>query len=169
VKKLATIDQLAAECFATIGDLTLPVDIVSLARDKGLIVTPYPLGELSGVLYIEEGKGKIGYDPKLKLVQIRFTVAHLLGHFILHNHKSELFIDRQFKYSENGFLSVQPKTLEMEANEFAIRILIPEICLKEMGDFSVDFGDDESVKSLAKKFGVSYFTLCHRLINLKLR
>lgn len=50
-----------------------------------------------------------------------FTVAHELGHYLLHHNKEKLRIDK-FKYSED----TQESQEETEANYFAASLLVPK-------------------------------------------
>jgi Zn-dependent peptidase ImmA (M78 family) len=82
-----------------LSEITLPIKIEDIARLEGLKIMPYPLeSDVSGVLLIQEdGQGIIGYNQNESRVRRRFTIAHELGHYILHKDESHLFVDKEFK------------------------------------------------------------------------
>ena len=70
------------------------VNVEKIAKERGLKVLPYELGDdVSGVLYVDKGKGTIGYNPTESEVRRRFTIAHELGHYELHRLNKEIFVD----------------------------------------------------------------------------
>jgi hypothetical protein len=157
-----------AEILATVDDLKAPVNIIQLAHSQGVQVVPFPLGEVSTCLFIEYGTAKLGYDPKLSRVRYRFAIAHSWGHFVLHPHKEELFVDKMFRMKKLDIQTAEHYKLEQEAHEFACAILMPEALLAaEVEIVTLDLGDDEGLDTLAKKFQVSYSALCYRLFSLK--
>jgi Zn-dependent peptidase ImmA (M78 family) len=151
---------------------SLPIPINELAFKRGLAVKPYDLGEnVSGVLVIKNGTGFIGYNPTESIVRQRFTVAHELGHYELHNNDANnLFVDKQFKVEfRNEISSTGEMIYEREANAFAASILMPEkILIDEIKNQHIDLSDDNNIQELAKLFNVSVSAMTFRLINLKL-
>lgn len=151
---------------------SLPIPINELAFKRGLAVKPYDLGEnVSGVLVINDGTGFIGYNPAESMVRQRFTIAHELGHYELHNNDANnLFIDKQFKVEfRNEISSTGEMIYEREANAFAASILMPEKNLMdEIKNRHIDLSDDNNIQELAKLFNVSVSAMTFRLMNLKL-
>jgi Zn-dependent peptidase ImmA (M78 family) len=151
----------------------LPIPINELAFKRGLAVKAYDLGEnVSGVLVINDGTGFIGYNPSESEVRQRFTIAHELGHYELHNieNESNLFVDKQFKVEfRNSNSSTGEMIYEREANAFAASILMPEnIIVNEIKNHHFDLSDDSNLQELAKLFNVSVSAMTFRLLNLKL-
>lgn len=151
----------------------LPIPINDLAFQRGLAVRPYDLGDnVSGVLVINDGTGFIGYNPNESKVRQRFTIAHELGHYELHNkdNESALFVDNQFKVEfRNQNSSTGEMIYEREANAFAASILMPEkILVKEIKNHHFELSDDDNLQELAKLFNVSVSAMTFRLVNLKL-
>jgi Zn-dependent peptidase ImmA (M78 family) len=81
-----------------------------------------------------------------------FTLAHELGHFVLHNGYAKLRVDK-FNYREN----TQEALEETEANFFAATLLIPKSKLKEARHVTT------KVSVLAGYFGVSDAVVRNRL------
>lgn len=153
------------------GEIVLPIKIEEIAKSQGLKVLPYPLGEdVSGLLSIEDGKGTIGYNQSEPKVRRRFTIAHELGHYILHKDKSHLFVDKQFIYrSQNSNSTAVNQVMEQEANFFASAILMPTEQLRgHIEKTRIDLGSEDSIKELAKIFEVSTTAMSVRISSLGL-
>lgn len=168
--QIRSIHKIAEELVWFEQDKGLPLNSIIVARKHGLTCIPYPLGEVSVVLVIEKGKGSIGYNPKLTRAAYMFAIAHAMGHFFLHKHLNECFVDKNF-YISKILTNVNHKdfSLERQAHEFAIALLMPELLLREeVEKLNLDLSDDEQIKILAKKFGVSVSALFYRLLGLKL-
>jgi IrrE N-terminal-like domain len=91
-----------------------PVDVHRIAQRLGVTLgwTDHHSGELrvdgdNAVILLKRG------EP---LVRQRFTVAHELGHLMLHP------VERAFRHSDNTFAGT---TLEVQANQFAADLLMP--------------------------------------------
>lgn len=151
----------------------LPIPINEIAFKRGLAIKEYDLGkDVSGVLVISNGTGFIGYNPSESPVRQRFTIAHELGHYELHNNENEsaLFVDKQFKVEfRNQNSSTGEMVYEREANAFAASILMPErILVKEIKNHHFELSDDDNLQELAKLFNVSVSAMTFRLMNLRL-
>jgi len=149
---------------------TLPVKIEDVAKKTGLTVSPFDFeDDISGVLVIQDGKGVIGYNQSESRVRRRFTIAHELGHFVLHRELSSMFMDKGFSAifrSANSGLSEETQILEREANTFAAYILMPDRLLKEAIDnIDFDLGSEDEIKNLAKIFDVSSQAMYYRILN----
>lgn len=150
------------------------VPIESIIRNRGLDVIPYDLGDgVSGTLVVENNKGFIGYNPFESKTRQRFTMAHELGHYLLHTKKantSKIFVDMSFivKYrGSKNYTSAEWKQ-EQEANSFAAALLMPlkfisaELEKKE----NQKLGEVELIETLAKTFDVSVPAMTFRLNNI---
>lgn len=151
-----------------------PVNVSNIIKKLGLIHKEHDLGaNVSGVLYIEKGTGIIGYNSGESPERRRFTLAHELGHYILHRFDKELFVDqKKFKvmYRDESSSTGELKQ-EREANAFAAAILMPkEMLLKEIQKFHFDLAgeDEDMIKKLAAKFEVSTQAMTYRIANLNL-
>lgn len=168
------IEILATELLNNFGYDEAPIPIKKLIKNLGIEIKPEYLGdEISGLLVIEDNRTIIGYNSAEPTVRQRFTLAHELGHHVLHSFgdsKERLFVDK-IMYRKN-FTSQKEKKQEMEANVFASRILMPEDLIKK--EFhrllnSLDFLTEEDIiNKMASKFKVSSISMTYRLSNLNL-
>ena len=129
---------------------------------------------MSGVLDIANGVANIGYNPSESKVRQRYTLAHELGHFVLHYNDNKTFVDNekfyQFKMFRSGKLNLSNSELECEreANAFAAALLMPQTLLnKELEAYEgFDLSDSTMITELAKKFEVSTQAMSFRIFNL---
>ena len=143
---------------------TLPVKIEEIAKSLGLKVIPYAFDDdISGTLIIDQNV--IGFNQTESRVRRRFTIAHEVGHYILHKDKKPIFLDKLFRLnSSSSSSSEQNQELEMEANIFAASILMPESLMrKEVENIDFDFASEEAIKYLARVFDVSSTAMYYRL------
>lgn len=165
-ERLKVIDLEVDSILKNAGVITLPVKIEDIAKQLGLKVIPYPFDDnISGTLIIE--KKTIGFNQTESRVRRRFTIAHEIGHYVLHKERKSVFLDKLFRLNNPG--GEQSQELEMEANVFAASILMPEnIITKEVKKIELDFGSEEGIKYLARIFDVSSTAMYYRLKNLDL-
>jgi Zn-dependent peptidase ImmA (M78 family) len=170
-----SINQAAEELLQKFGDISLPIKVEDIARFLGIRVVPYPLeNDLSGLLVIEENGAVIGYNQNESRARRRFTVAHELGHYILHKEGKThtVFADNSFKVlfrSQAEHEDSAIARMEFEANTFAAALLMPVPMLqKEIEDIEFDLGDEGAIKELSRRFEVSSTAMYYRLLNLKL-
>lgn len=169
----AQIDARAEDILRQTRTLRVPVDVELVAHRLDLQAEAVPLGEnVSGLLVVEKGHGIIGYNATQALVRQRFTIAHEIGHFVLHRRDdpSALFIDTHYiVYRRDAQSSTGENRHEREANRFAATLLMPATLLQtEIQKQPFDFGDDEMLAALATKFQVSTQAMSIRLSNLKI-
>lgn len=148
-----------------------PVPVDSVVKKLGLKLVATEFGDdVSGVLVVEDGKGVIGVNSSHSRLRQRFSIAHELGHFLLHSHKNRLFIDKQyFAAFRDSRSSTGESRREREANAFAASLLMPSAMLQEViEDHRFDIADDEYLGTLAELFQVSKQALTFRVANLKL-
>jgi Zn-dependent peptidase ImmA (M78 family) len=127
-------------------------------------------GELSGMVYRRlEGKSVIGVNLRHPPNRRRFTIAHEIGHLMLH--ADEIHIDEGFPFAFRDEISSLAKDpAEIEANQFAAELLMPEAWLvNEIRDHLLDIESEGVIKSLANKYGVSVVSMTHRLTSLTAR
>lgn len=93
----------------------LPVDVEGLCRDLGLDVCTAPLDGVSGALLQVVPDHYLVVVSRVNTARRRFTIAHELGHYLLHRH-----LAAQFACAD---LDVSP--IEREANIFAADLLMP--------------------------------------------
>lgn len=147
-----------------------PVDVETLARSQGVAVTyqPLPAGadDLSGCfVHTPDGRYIIGVNAAHHPNRQRFTVAHELGHFLLHQDSvDDVHVDGVFLRDQRSAAVVEP--IEIEANAFAASLLMPEAMLKKDLARLEGLDDEEQVRALARRYAVSVQAMTLRLVNL---
>jgi Zn-dependent peptidase ImmA (M78 family) len=172
------IEAQATELLRRTGCMQVPVPVEVVARSIGLEVEPASLGDdVSGVLVLTDGRGTIGYNEAQAPVRQRFSIAHEIGHYILHQDQGQLFIDKNYTvFLRDQRSAIGQDVQEIQANQFAAALLMPaELIRQEIVDIGFDLGDDEdddgdeiTLAKLATKFGVSSQAMSFRLANLNL-
>jgi Zn-dependent peptidase ImmA (M78 family) len=117
-----------------------PVDIEAIAEfDLGLNIFPFPNlqvtfdieGFISGdlnVIYVDEF---IYYQ---RPARYRFTLAHEIGHYVLHSNLIGSFHPQSVAGWSKSILAVDEETydwLEWQAYSFAAAVLVPRVSLKQ--------------------------------------
>jgi Zn-dependent peptidase ImmA (M78 family) len=163
----------AADALLELGQVTEPpVPVERLARLRGaqLRYVPYE-GDLSGLIYQEDGRIIIGINALHAKTRQRFTIAHELGHLELHQ-GDELHVDRRFPVQRRDANSSQATDpAEINANAFAAELLMPRQLLTrdvQTAPQALDYEDDEFVRLLADRYKVSVQAMLFRLTNLGL-
>lgn len=142
-----------------------PVDVVGLTSALGVRLRnsflPY---DISGMI---EREGRDGFaiavnanDPKTRQ---RFTIAHELGHFMLHREMigDGIADDRAYRSTDSGRYrntQIGPRE-ETEANAFAANVLMPYELIEELRKTRGLY----SVEDLARELGVSRHAMSIRL------
>lgn len=142
-------------------------DIVKLVKKLSIKLIPDVFSDdVSGYFVMKDGHPVISYDSTASPTRIRFTIAHEMGHYILHSKSQPIFVDKTPKVFYRNSASASGEILkEREANAFAAALLMPKaLVLEELN--KVNFDAVEAVQSLAKKFNVSDQAMSFRLSNL---
>lgn len=138
------------DILVALGMVTPPVDVRAVAEAVGAVVHLVPDPGWSGALTVNDNHAVIwvsmGEAPERK----RFTIAHELGHLLLHDTR-HAFRDQTYDGSET----------ESEANRFAADLLMP---MWMVGPVALTATDDEGVARLAEMFGVSKGAMNRRLL-----
>ena len=146
-----------------------PVPIVQIAKAKGARIYVESLeGDLSGFLYRDNTQAVIGVNTSHSPTRQNFTVAHELGHLLLHD-QEQLHVDHEFRVRLRSDVSSQgTDEAEQEANFFAASLLMPREFIKRdlEGEEYVDLLDDNFLHGLSRKYGVSPQALAIRLKTL---
>ncbi len=148
----------------------LPTDVEAIVKALGITIRAQELEDsVSGMLVIKDGRTTIGVNENHHPNRQRFTLAHELGHFLLHSNTSSIFIDASIIFFRDGTSSDGSKAQEIEANAFAAELLMPEKQLREfINNQPLDAFDEGAVRRLATQFGVSAQALTIRLTRLEL-
>jgi Zn-dependent peptidase ImmA (M78 family) len=104
-------------------------------------------------------------------VRQRFTIAHEIGHYVMHvknSTHSRLFIDRYVAFRDDES-SAGNDWQEVEANAFGAALLMPALLVREeIKKRKLDLDDEDDLSTLAKQFHVSPSAMSYRLVNLGL-
>jgi Zn-dependent peptidase ImmA (M78 family) len=143
----------------------LPINPELCAKKLNIRVEDSELeDDISGIFVVEHDESYIIYNRSESHVRQRFTIAHELGHFILHK-SSGVFVDRKPKALYRNSASSTGEVLkEREANAFAAALLMPKSLIdREIKKIS---DTEEIVDKLAELFEVSKLAMSFRLSNL---
>lgn len=157
----------------------LPIDVKVIATNFLKIKLAFEdfEKEISGVLLIKNGQAAIGVNRNHSTNRQRFSIAHEIGHYVLHHHddgpaRDELFVDKKWSYSayfrsETASQGVDDR--EIQANRFAAELLMPEELVRnQIVNLKLDLSDDFDIFRLASILQVSGEAITIRLLNLKL-
>jgi Zn-dependent peptidase ImmA (M78 family) len=146
-----------------------PVPVGRIAKAEGARIFYQSLEDnVSGFLYSDQQQTVIGVNTHHAPVRQNFTTAHELGHLLLHD-QEQLHVDHDFRVRLRDDVSSQgTDEAEREANFFAASLLMPREFLERdlEGQDSVDLLDDDMLRDLARKYGVSTQALAIRLKSL---
>lgn len=142
----------------------LPIDVEGLARAQGFRVDFQVFEDSLSGMFIRE-HAIIAVNKRHPRVRQRFTIAHELGHAVLHSQQTPLFVDDlQILRRERGHHNPQ----EMQANRFAAELLMPEEKIRHLVTAEFDLYDEAYIAQLARLFDVSAQAFSTRLLTLGL-
>ncbi len=167
--RLQKVRKTAAELLARFNIEAPPVPVRRLARgcNASIVRVAGREDDIDGFLYREGGEAVIGVNQDQATVRQRFTIAHEIGHLLLHEH-SLVHVDRGFRVRLRSSASREGTDLdEMEANRFAAELLMPSAFLRaDLEEWELDLAADRQLRALAKRYGVSTQALAIRLNSL---
>lgn len=143
---------------------TAPVDVEALAFALGVPVQyAYIDPDTSGILErTGDGRFRIIVNADHPHTRQRFTIAHELGHYMLHRRLigNGISDSRIYRSATSGAYrnpNIGPKE-ETEANKFAVNLLMPEHLVKEVQQRGYN-----SFAAQARALGVSEQAYCIRI------
>lgn len=155
----------ADELIDRLGVTTAPVPVERIARRLGIQARYAPFdGDISGMSYVKDGVSIIGVNNLHHPHRQRFTLAHEIGHVLLHaaELRRQVHLDRVPLYRD-GVSATGKDARERAANAFASELLMPRALLDKVTDASLDLEDEEAVAKLARRFRVSVAAMHFRL------
>jgi Zn-dependent peptidase ImmA (M78 family) len=164
---LRDIEKRAAALLEQHSHENPPIDVVRLCQQLGIEVIPEELDEeISGILLLQQ-QPVIAVNRTHSRARQRFTIAHEIGHFVLHRtRKDAVFVDRAAMHFRNQVSSTGLDPNEVAANHFAAALLMPQRMLEEDLRSIDESIADVHVIQLAKKYGVSEQAMNIRLARL---
>lgn len=148
---------------------TLPIDLEKCLNTLKVQLDNILLEDnISGFLAINNGVVKLGVNTSHPPKRQRFTIAHEIGHFILHAVDTPFFLDKtNLQFNRNEDSTTGEFIKEREANNFAAALLMPQNLIEiEINKMANKSNADKLIKDLAKKFDVSIQAMGIRLSHL---
>lgn len=161
--KFEQIESLAQGILKDAGITSCPVPVEIIASKHRIKISRGPSADFSGILIRKNNFSLIGVSDTEAAVRQRFTIAHELGHFFLHENK-DTFVD----YRDNKKIP-QDSLKEREANMFAAALLMPRLFVDadRKAISANNFLTEDDVEKLAMKYDVSQEAMSIRLMNLR--
>ena len=103
-----------------------PFEII---KGMNIILVFYPLEGVRGFYQYFQRNNIIYIDERLPRNEQLFVCAHELGHMMLHKKVNAVFMDTRTYFNTNKF--------EIEANKFAMELLISDEILNEYTEYSI--------------------------------
>jgi Zn-dependent peptidase ImmA (M78 family) len=153
----STPEAAAREVLSKRGQARLPIPVSQIARDLGVAVFIRPFPNALSALILRHGSNAfIGVNSHHAPVRQRFSIAHELGHFVLH-HADHHFIE----YADDlgGETPGYDWENERAANQFAAELLMPAESLRKDARTT-------SVARLARRYDVSQEAMGFRMAHL---
>lgn len=150
---------------------SIPVDVVGVANTLGIEVyeEKFDNDKMSGYISQDENGYFISVNQNHAATRQQFTIAHEIGHFVLHQHLLEnQNIPPTFYKSGEGiiiprtedYISPDYRKNEAEANKFAAELLMPR------DEFILAANTCDDLNELARNFKVSVGAASIRASNL---
>jgi len=147
----------------------VPIEELAMLLKAKIRYEPFA-GQLYGMVHRNSnGTAVIGVNSMDAPNRQRFTIAHEIGHLLLHKN-DDLHVDERSPIglrNDRSSLAVDEK--EIEANQFAAELIMPaEFLDKDIRRLPDDIEAEEAVTRLARKYQVSEQAMTIRLSALKL-
>ncbi|TLY30823.1 MAG: ImmA/IrrE family metallo-endopeptidase [Nitrospirae bacterium] len=147
-----------------------PIPIESIARNLDIKLQFEPFegkDDISGMLFRNDDHTIIGVNSAHASTRQRFTIAHEIGHLLLH--RGKLFVDTSVKFRD-AKSSLATDRGEIEANAFAAELLMPSDMIhlevqKKLGK-NPTHSMQSLIEEMSESFGVSQQAMEYRLANL---
>lgn len=153
-----------------VGAKAAPIPVEKIAEFLGarIVYEPARQGEeVYGMLFRDKGQPVIGVNSSNHIHRQRFTVAHEIGHLLLH--KGDEYIDTPKVHYRDFLSGLAIDNEEIEANGFAAELLMPrdflEKSLQVIGRKKMN-DPHKIIEKLSKEYKVSPQAAELRLKNL---
>ncbi len=154
---------------------SIPIDLEKIASSLKIPVLYDEFDDhISGLLVVKNGKTAVGVNKKHHPNRQRFTIAHELGHYVLHHKygddpKNDIHIDKKWAYFRSDTAGHRLDEQERQANQFAAELLMPQKLVEEIIEkYRLDLSDDFDIFKLANLLQVSEQALAIRLVGLRM-
>lgn len=167
------IENRANKILANHGITSLPVPVDRIAAAEGVTILRQSTDRSESGFALSKGSTRIiGVNQTHNPKRQRFTIAHELGHILLH-HSSDtaLTVDHAVRINfRDDVSSLATNEQEIEANAFAAALLMPQHFVESevLREYEAGVDPDRLARTLAKLFAVSDEAMGYRLMNLGL-
>jgi Zn-dependent peptidase ImmA (M78 family) len=170
-KRIASPTACARALLETLAIRAPPTPLEKVGEHFGAKIRRAPLDdELSGIIFIRDSIPIIGINAIHHPNRQRFTLAHEFGHLVLHKNliSNTVHVDKSFPFLLRDTKSaIGIDKIEIEANQFAAELLMPEMMvLRELESCVLDIDDEDLLDQLGKKFLVSKQAMSYRIQNI---
>lgn len=170
---LGKAERTARQVLDAAGVTKPPIPIEKLVVAEGIRLAFDTLGghDVSGMLYRRGASAVMVINEDHAHHRQRFTIAHELGHYRLHDSDTYLDGTAALRFRDSTSATGSDRE-EREANAFAAAVLMPAEWIHEhflalvAARRAVD--EDSAVRRLARQFDVSEQAMLFRLVNLGL-
>ncbi len=162
------IQQEVGQLLSQLAVTQPPIPVEEIAKSHGAeIVHKNFNNEISGLLLRKQEGAIIAVANEQPLMRQRFTIAHELGHLLLHQGE-EVHVDKDFRVNLRSEKSSTAEDIEeIEANAFAAELLMPSVLLRpDVEKLTLDIENAEQIEMLANRYQVSTQAMTFRLLNL---
>lgn len=174
--RLDTIEKAAFDILQQLGIIQPPVSLDEVAKYLSLELVPskFQSDDVCGVLAVQGKHGVIGYNSTHPKTRQRFSIAHEIGHYVMHvlqgrrKPGQELYVDKTSSvgvvYFRDDKSTRGEFEQEIEANGFAAALLMPKhMVMEAVGTHVIDLNDESFLSELADTFGVSKMAMTFRI------
>lgn len=154
--------------------LAPPVPVEVIARGEGAQIARHRFeGWESGFILRDGRRTIIGVNTRTSRRRQRFTIAHEVGHLLLH--EGTLIVDHAVRVNWRDEISgMATDTEEIQANTFAAELLMPrdfvidslEAYIEQAARSERIMSHEDLIARIAREFDVSAEAMGYRLINL---
>ena len=146
---------------------SVPIPVEKLAQDLGAQLSRRRLpNDVSGMLLRDRHRTLIVVNAQHSRTRQRFTIAHELGHLVLHR---GVFVDTLRVNLRDHVASRGTDREEIQANAFAAELIMPRRQMLQAADAVVRKGElveAALIERLAREFDVSVQAMSIRLVGL---
>ena len=142
-----------------------PVDVAQVAKQLGIKLADDREFEsdISSLLLVKGDEFIICVNKMHHAHRRRFSIAHEIGHFLLHKDEAPYF-DKDYEVYFRANAAESPDDLrEVEANQFAAELLMPLSMIRN----DLNRTPPPTASDLAKKYKVSEQAMTFRLASLR--
>lgn len=105
-------------------------DPFEMIKGMNVILVFYSLEGVRGFYQYFKRNNIIYIDESLSRHDQQFVCAHELGHMFMHRRSNAIFMDTRTQFNSSKY--------ELEADRFAVNLLIPDSILDEYADYSTE-------------------------------